>query len=376
MKKWFAIIVLAVAAAAAFFKWQSDQSSSGDAKKTGSVDAAQKGAVAAGALPPSAVLKIDPRAGSAQGVSSVAGGSTTNTMKRGQLPSAMSPMMSDFVNRKNFPELYNKAIAMPDNGEALYLRAAILSSCATQTDRPANSPPRKTPEERRAAFVASLPPNHPDTAARIAAYDAANPDVCGPLRSLQYTQQELEGLYAKARELKDPSALAPDLNCEIAATADPRTNGGSRGAELTDARFNRMRELIASRSPIGVRTGVGMLANTYRNGAIRIGRDGEAVDSIAMGHVANMLACQYGADCNVDVLRACASEGKCNASNYEDYLAFYRLSPSMAQVVDSYRTQLTQMIDSNDFSALQMVKGEQPTDSTSLFGYFSCPQTP
>jgi hypothetical protein len=373
LKKWLASLVLVAFAAFAYFKWQSDQASSVDAKVAGASPASEKG-LANGALPPSAVFKIDPRAAGSNAASGGASVSNMNSMKRGQLPSAMSPMLSDFVNRKNLPELLNKVSALPNDAEALYLRAAILSSCAKQTDRPANVPARKSPEERRAAFVASLPANHPDTAARIAAYDAANPDTCGSIRAIEYSQQEIEDLYAKAQALKDPSALARELNCEILATGDPRTNGGARGVEISDARFDRMRQLIGTRNPIAVRTGVGMLANSYRNGAIRIGADGSPIDQQAMGHVANILACQYGADCNVDVLRACASEGKCGASNYEDYLAFYRLSPAMAQLVDSYRTQLTQMIDANDFSALQMVKGDQPTDSTSLYGYFSCPQ--
>jgi hypothetical protein len=288
----------------------------------------------------------------------------------------MSPLVSDLVRRKDFPALLAKATAAPNDADALYVRASIMEMCAMQKDRPANAPPRKTRDERRATFVNSLPPHHPDNAARIAAYDTANPDVCGSIRSMEYMQQEVEDLYAKARELKDPNALARELNCDIAATGDPRLNGGQRGLELNDSRAERIRQAIASRSPVAVRTGIGMLANGYRNGTFRMGKDGQNIDGEAMGHVANIMACQYGADCNVDVLRACANEGKCGASNYDDYLAFYRLSPATAQLVDSYRTQLTQMIDANDLSNLQMVKGDQSTDSMRMYSYFSCPQRP
>jgi hypothetical protein len=372
VKKLLAIAVLIAVAVFAYFKWAEERHTAGTAPKSPATAAgASTSAPAAGALPPSSVLKIDPRVGGSQ---SASGASTGLTSKRGVLPPAMSPLLNDFVQRKDFPALLAKATAAPNTGDALYVRAAIMEACAMQKDRPANAPPRRSRDERRASFVASLPVNHPDTAARIAAYDNANPDVCGPIRSMEYMQQEVEDLYAKARELKDPNALARELNCDIAATGDPRLNGGQRGLELNDSRAERIRQAIASRSPVAVRTGIGMLANSYRNGAFRWGADGPNIDGEAMGHVANIMACQYGADCNVDVLRACAAQDHCGASNYDDYLAFYRLSPATAQLVDSYRTQLTQMIDANDLSGLQVVTGDQPTDSMRQYNYFNCPQ--
>lgn len=305
------------------------------------------------------------------GTSAGAAGTTTIAPKRGQLPGAVSPLMADYIARKDFPALMTKLSQLPNDAEALYLRAQLLERCANRTDLPANTPKRKTAEERRENFVALLPPNHPDTAQRIAAYDASNGDACGTLRQTETNSKEIADLLARAKELGDPVALARDVNCEIMASADP-TPGGARALEINDARAERIRQAIASRSPQAVRAGVGMLSNTYRNGAFRFGADGAPINQRAMSFVANLLACQYGADCSQDLQRACANDGHCGATSFEDYLTFYQLSPSDAQLVEAYRTQLTQMIDGGDLSALRLVQGDQPTESVRMSSYFSC----
>ena len=327
-------------------------------------------ASANGALPPSAVFRIAPGLGSS---SSDGSSNRVLAVARGQLPRALSPMMADYVARKDYSALYATALQSPNDPEALFLRAQILSSCATQTDQAAAAATRKTPAERRQEFVAKLSPTAPDTAQRTAAYDAAYADVCGTLRTTETTSKEIAELYARAKALSDPTALARDLNCEIFDSIDLKANGNS-AAEINDSRFERIRQALGSRSPIAVRAGAGMLANTYRNGAfqLQIGTDKRPVSARNMFHAANILACQYGANCATDVLQACAKDGKCAANNFEDYLAFYELSPHDAQTVESYRAALTQMIDSGDFSALQLVKGEQSMNSVRSGSYFSC----
>lgn len=314
-------------------------------------------------LPPSAVLSIDPKLGARAPA-------LGTTARRGQLPPAVSPLLADYLARRDFPVLFNRLAQMPDNSEALFLRAQILERCARITDASTPSTPAKSAEERRAVFVARLQPDDRDTPMRIAAYDTVNADPCGELRSIETSRKELADLRIRATEMKDAAALARDLNCEIYGSID-RANGG-RFPEINDSRFERIRTAIASRNPIAVRTGVGMLANTFRNGAFRIGPDGKPVDPNVMSHVANLMACQYGADCNTEVLRACVNDGKCNVNSYDDYLAYYQLSPNDAQVAEQYRVWLTQMIDSGDFSRLELSRGEQPMDSARIGSYFSC----
>ena len=322
--------------------------------------------VATGALPPSAVLKIDPRVRASGAASS--GRNTTDV----QLPSTVSPLLGDFIARKDYAALMAKVSQLPNDPEATFLRAQLLQRCATQTDAVTDAKPQKTRDERRATFVASLSPGHPDTQQRIAAYDSVNMDVCGELRSLQTTSKEIGELTARAIDLKDPAALAFDAACETFAANGPNSTG-RRAPEINSSRAERFRQALASRNPIAVRTAVGMLGNSYSNGAFRIGTDGALVDPHAMSIVATILGCQYGADCGIELQRACANEGKCGANNFEDYLSYYRLSPSDAQTVESYRAQLTQMIDSGNFSQLQLVMGDQPTDSVWLNIFHSCP---
>lgn len=366
MKKLFVVALLLVVAGYFWLQWGSSPDAPVPAAKVGSSDGK---AATTGGLPPSAVFRIDPAMSGASlaGAASRAGADA----KKGQLPPAVSPMMADYLARKDLPGLMAKVSRLPNDAEALFLRAQILETCALRTDQPAGAPPRKTPAEGRLEFLAKLPPNAPDAAQRTAAYDAAYADVCGPLRSMETTGKEIADFLARAQELKDPTALARDLNCEIFNSIDQKANG-SRAAEINDSRFERMRQAIASRNPVAVRVGVGMLANNYRNGAFRIGTENKPIDVRTMFHAANLLSCQYGSDCNVDVLRACANDGRCAANNFDDYLAFYELSPHDAQSAESYRALLTQMIDSGDFSGLQLVKGDQPTDSVRSGSYFSC----
>jgi hypothetical protein len=363
VKKLIALALLAVCAGIAWFQWGANKPL--PAQSSSAI--ASAATASAGALPPSSVLKIDPSLGAKTNVNSAV---VTAQSRRGQLPPVISPLLSDYLARKDLPALMAKVSQLPNDGEALFIRAQLLSRCAKRTD--ISEPPGKSLEERRAAFVAGLSPTHPETAQRIAAYDAANTDSCGPLRVIETTAKEIAELLARASELKDATALARDVNCEIFASADQSAKGANRAAEITDQRFERVRQAIATRNPIAVRAGVGMLANTYRNGTFRLGNDGVNIDSNSMFHAANILACQYGADCNADVLRACANDGKCRANNYDDYMAYYQLSPNEAQTVEAYRAQLTQMIDSKDFSQLRLIKGDQPTDSVRTGSYFAC----
>jgi hypothetical protein len=363
MKKLFALLILGAVAALLVGSWfGSGQTNESTMPAKASTQMGSK----EGALPPSAALKIDPK------VSSAASSGNARP-QRGVLPAQVSPLMSEYLAKKDWPALMTKLASAPETGETAYLRANMLESCATKTDDAPRATPRKSRDERRAAFLASLPMNHPGNDARTNAWDLANPlDICGPIRDVKTTRKEIADLYAKAKELNDPIANARDLNCEIFDSNNREKNPGTRGYEINESRAERVRAAIASRNPDAVRVGVGMLGNTYANGAFRLAGEGSNVNQTAMFHVANLLACQYGADCSGFVHSACYREGKCNANSYEDYLAFYALSPNDAQTVETYRQRLTQMIDANDLSGLQLVMGEQPTDSVRGGSYFVC----
>ena len=222
--------------------------SSSDPRASAATVASTEGKVAAtGGLPPSAVFRIDPGMGGTSLI--VASGGSKAIVKKGQLPPVVSPTMADYLARKDFPGLLAKVSLLPNDPEALFLRAQILQACALRTDQPVGAAPRKTLAEWRQDFVAKLPLNAPDTAQRTAAYDTAYSDVCGSLRTMETSGKEIADLLARAQELKDPTALARDLNCEIFNSIDQKANG-NRAAEINDSRFERIRQAIASRNPM------------------------------------------------------------------------------------------------------------------------------
>ena len=147
----------------------------------------------ANALPPSAALSIDPKLG-------VQATTVATALKRGQLPPVLSPLLSEYIARKDFPALLSRLRQMPESSEALFLQAQILERCARITDTNPKGALPKSPEERRAAFVAALQPDARDTPMRITAYDAVNADPCGDLRATQTSRSELADLRAKAAE--------------------------------------------------------------------------------------------------------------------------------------------------------------------------------
>src|SRR3569832_780090 len=63
------------------------------------------------ALPPSAVLNIDPKLGAGAGAAAMAASTA------GKLPTTMSPVLSEYIARKDYATLYNKLKTTPDNPE-------------------------------------------------------------------------------------------------------------------------------------------------------------------------------------------------------------------------------------------------------------------
>jgi hypothetical protein len=143
MKKFLAVLALGVVAVVIGSQWFTSGSSSGSQQPSAKSNAT---ASKSDALPPSAVLKIDPRA---------SGGASATVLptKRGQLPPKVSALMSDYLSRKDYPALMTKVTQMPNDGEALYIRAQLLENCAKIVDE-APGKPKKTRDERRVEFIA------------------------------------------------------------------------------------------------------------------------------------------------------------------------------------------------------------------------------
>jgi hypothetical protein len=316
-------------------------------------------------LPVNAVLRVSPKMSVTNNASARAISEQTSAKAH------LSPMMRAYVEGRDWPGLYAQALQGGDAPEAIAMRLALVERCATVTDRASPERPEKSKEERRAAFVAGLPPTHPETPARIAAYDALAVDACQNLKDTKITKAEIAELRAKAEASGDPVSTIRKIDCESHKSRDP-SKPELRAQAISEEQFAAVKKVIASKNPSALRPAVGFLQNTFRNAAVYLGPDQEKIDQRITFAVADILGCQYGGNCERNLQRVCAYQGKCSVSNYADYLGFYELSPYAAQKAEAYRLQFTQMIESGDFSQLTIKMGEQDMQSVTSGSYFSC----
>lgn len=309
-------------------------------------------------LAPSAVLSIDPRA------------STVASNARPTVASAVavSPAVAEFLERKAWPQLYERIKSQPPTAESLYLQLAMLEACATISDR--NDPRRQRPpiEARRQRFEASLPANGPDNALRKTAFEKMSADFCGDLSKITVTEADLTQLREQAVQAGSMAARMRTLTDEVwkeAEAAPPPPNGPREAAPtLTEAQERTLREALASKDPFAIRAAGELLSNTLRDASVSLGTDGQPIDNMAFHMATNIVACDFGLRCDSDthyqLLSACAHQGRCAASSYADYVNYYGASPHQAQLVESYRQQLAQMIASGNLDALRVRRGPQP----------------
>ena len=275
------------------------------------------------------------------------GSTTQSSVAKSTQANALSTLRQSFQKSPSLSGVYRQASAL-DTGEAAFIKARILQDCAKIVDT--ESKRSYTPvEERRKAFLASLPLNGADNAMRISAFDKLFSDRCGELRNLQVTRSEVAALFEKAAQANEPAAVARDAQCNIESTYD-KDSPGFPTMSITAEQFAKLPQLLRSKDPAAISAGIALLGNTYRNATIHV--NGRSLEAESLMHASELIACQYGADCNRWALAGCAMQGKCALGNYNDYLAYYELSPSSAQHVEEYRTAFTRMIETADFSTL------------------------
>ena len=293
-----------------------------------------------------------------------------------------SPFMQAYTEHKDWPGLYKQLKALPATPETQFLQAQLLSACAKRPPAatPPGAPPRpaETREERRAKFVASLPPKDPQLEKRKAAYDAANADYCGELAQIDYDAAEVQKLYEAAAAGGDPRARAVQVAKQIedearaqSAAAQSGNNPRMNGYPISDAQFATIRDVLASQDPIVMAELKGILSSTLVDSSIRLGPNQEAIDNMAFHQAWGLVACEFGASCDrtsSEMLAQCASSGHCDANNLYDYTYYYGASPYAAQLVERYRQQLAQMVASGDFSQLGLVRGPNDPGRMYMFG--------
>jgi len=301
-------------------------------------------------LSASAVLKIDPATPSAN-----------RAGPRASAP-AVSPALQAFRDRKDWVGLYKQLKAAPPSAEGQYLLAELLSACA----KSAKATPTSA-EQKRAAFLASLPPKDPNLEKRKAAFEQLNNERCGELGNIEYNDADIAQLLQASAAAGDLRARAWLLSREISHGWD---NGGRAGYQVTDSQFATIRELLGSQDPDVINEFRPILASTLTGAALRIGPNQEAIDPQAMYSALALVSCDFGAPCgasNPAMLTACANSARCDTGNLYDYTYYYGVSPYAAQLVERYRDWLGQMISTRNFDNLAMVQVPGTPNNVALF---------
>jgi hypothetical protein len=265
---------------------------------------------------PRMVLQMDPRVKS-----------TTPPSSKLAAPAPQPTLTQEFLVSKEYAPLYAKPGSLPQNAETLGVRAAILASCGTRTDRPKK--PVVNKEELRAKFIASLPVNHPDNDARTRAYDATASGSCTDFPETPVTKAEIDAAYKAAADAGDAVARARDIECAIFAPkpGEEKPEGFPKSPTLTDEQFAGFKEILASKNPRALEVLGGLLANTYDNGQIKIDPNAKPADPFAVRYALELLSCDYGMPCEAGFQQRsheCARKGQCNAATLAEHISFYQ----------------------------------------------------
>jgi hypothetical protein len=344
-------------------------------------------------LPSASVLQIKPNFTGAQ-----ASSTTAPAITRVSLPD--SALRSAYKNASDYKAVLAMAEALPSDPEALRIKAEILEMCVKISDEFAFGSKEETErweavskitiekakqkrigQDKRKDFMESLPTQHRDYQARIAAYDRLNPvkkstesfaNPCDSLATTKMTRAEREAVWQAAENAGDPVAQVRSLQCSVRSdyAAMENEKDPNRIAVLMEEnrerrvmspdKQERFRTLLRAATNDTLPSLLDMLASSFPNGYFTL--EGEAALSSqprVSKRMTSSISCEMREGCERARTRqldeACAYRGQCDAGNIDDYLRFYVLSPMQAQEFESQRAVLAKIIDTRDVSGIKFV---------------------
>jgi hypothetical protein len=317
-----------------------------------------------GTLTPEAVLSIAPRIGS-----------TANLPSTRKLP----PSLQEYQDAKSYANLYARLSRSTNRtGEEDWMLAQILHRCARFPDDDERVKPWKLGgPEARTRFAASLPPNDPDRDKRLAAFDAVNFDACTDLPALESTRKDLRTLLQAGADAGDPKARASlvqfDLSEQNRGPDGKFRYGPDLVAKISDSQIDTLKQAIGSGDPYAVRTAMSTLSGNYANFSLRDVND-LPLNFTALWQAGNLMACNLGLDCGPNsqvIVNGCAFSGYCAATNLNDYMMYYMMSPNSSQLIASYESAIRNAVDNGDWSYFHFYPGPSPWTAA-----FSAPRNP
>ena len=326
-----------------------------------SAPAARPGANTVAALPPSSVLAIDPK--------QINLGATWHAVR-----SQQSPLARDFANATQYKLLYDRLKNLPEGQtpEGQYFLYQVLRACASIAGAKGGTPSATNSarlEQRKQELIATLPETDPRRSQRIAAFDKLSADKCQGMDGVAVTEADLSQILRNAVSGGDPKAGAFQIEQDMwQAARDARAaGGGGRNLTLSDPQLDGIRNALGSRDPEAMVIAGRVLANSFRDIAVTVGPNQDAIEARVFNNATQLVACDYGyacADNNQRVLNACAYQGHCGVTTLNDYLFYYGSSPYDSQLLDQYGNTLRQAVHTGDFSQLNIQRGTPATAAT------------
>jgi hypothetical protein len=203
----------------------------------------------------------------------------------------------------------------------------------------------------------------PNRDKRIAAYEKSFRNPCGDFSGIETTEKALREMMARAAAAGDAKAQTRLLNLELDDTrrgADGEVDW-SKPTSMTDEQIERFKRIVASGDP---RALVDVTSLIMFNSNVHLrGPDEAPIDNQLLYYGATLAACELGYPCGPDspyLTGGCAFQGRCDSTDYRDYLLFYELAPGNAQLAMQYQTQLLRVIRDGDWSYFTFHRGPSP----------------
>jgi hypothetical protein len=296
--------------------------------------------------------------------------------KGANAPEPRRTLFNEYLRSKNYKSLYERLRNGPEGKtpEGEYVMYQILLHCATITDRTSRQPIVRTSDQKRADFIASIPDNDPQKAKRVAAFDDVTANRCAGMEGTTIAQADLNKMLADAAAGGDTKAQALSMEQALWAqrrAAGPDGNWGRDSVTLSDSQVGQLRQIASSGDGEAMMIAGRLLAGNWHDYQVQIGTGGQPVENRALNQAFQLLACDYGYPCddsNPRIQTACAYQGHCNAQNLADYIYYYGASPNDSQLMSEYQGILRQAIQSNNWSQVNVIRGQPDPVSPGLPG--------
>lgn len=285
-------------------------------------------------------------------------------------PSAITPLMREFVDSRNDQAIYKRLMAQATwTAEEEYVLARILDRCADVTDRKDASRGKSRislgGDKSRERFVASLSPRAPNRDRRITAFDSINFDECAGMEAVKTTESDIRAMYERSASRGDPKSQVEVLRLQL---DDQRRDlkgdvDYARPALMSDTQLATWKGAFASADPRAIIAAVELLGPNSFSFHLR-GPDEAPIDYYALLMASQLAACDLGRECGPAsryLQQGCALEGYCDAADVRDFILFYGLTPSSSQLAIQYQARLMDVIQRGDWSYFTVVRGPSPS---------------